>query len=432
MRVRLGWLLALALLGGAAVVFGVDRVPRPEFDSGYRPPATSVPFGGSAASEQVNVAALAAALGLATFLVTRYRSRRALVTLGLGSLVYFGFLRQGCPCPIGSIQNVARALGDRSVALPFGVAAAFALPLLFALWRGRVFCAAVCPAGALQDLVLLRPLRVPAGLAAALSLGRHLYLGLAVLLAATGGAFLVCSWDPFIALFRLSGSALALGLLGSFVAASTVVARPYCRFLCPYGVLLGWGARLAGRRASPCPQECLSCHLCADACPIGALRAPAHEDAPEGRGRAVRRLAWLLALTPVFVLGSAWLGSRLDGALSRLHPTVALAERVAAEDGGVAGGTTLESRTFRAGGRSAADLMAVARELRARVRLGGWLLGAYLGLVVSAALLRSSRWPRRASYGPDAGDCLACGRCFSACPQSRVPLPRLQESSVHV
>ncbi len=432
MRARLNALVALALLGSAAFVSGVDRVPRPEFDSGYRPPSTSVPFGGSATGEPVAVAVLAAALGLATFLVMRHRSRRALVALSLGSLVYFGFLRQGCPCPIGSVQNVARALGDRSVALPFVVAATFALPLLFAVWRGRVFCAAVCPAGAVQDLVLLRPLRVPTGLAAALSLGRHLYLGLAVLLAATGGAFLVCSWDPFIALFRLSGGAVGWGLLGSFLAASTVVARPYCRFLCPYGVLLGWCARLAGRRAHPCPQECLTCHLCADACPIGALRAPAHEDAPEGRRRAVRRLAWLLALCPVFVLSGAWLGSRLDAALSRLHPTVALAERMAAEDVGAASGTTLESQTFRAGGRAAAELMTVAHELRARVRLGGWILGAYLGLVVSAALLRWSRWPRRARYGPDAGDCLACGRCFSACPQSRVPLARLQESSVRV
>jgi ferredoxin len=410
----------------------VDRVPHPEFDSGYRPPSTSVPFDGSTAGERVNVAVLAAALGLAAFLVSRYRSRRALVVLSLGSLVYFGFLRQGCPCPIGSIQNVARALGDRSAAVPFVVAATFALPLLFAVWRGRVFCAAVCPAGALQDLVLLHPLRVPAGLAAALSLGRHLYLGLAVLLAATGGAFLVCSWDPFVPLFRLSGGALGFGLLGSFLGASTVVARPYCRFLCPYGVLLGWCARLAGRRAHPCPHECLTCHLCADACPIGALRAPAHEDAPEGRRLAVRRLAWLLALCPALVLAGAWLGSRLDIVLARLHPTVALAERVAAEDGGVVSGTTLESRTFRAGGRATGELMAAAREVRIRVRLGGWILGAYLGLVVSAALLRWSRWPRRASYGPDAGDCLACGRCFSACPQSRAPLPRLQESSVHV
>ena len=41
----------------------------------------------------------------------------------------------------------------------------FLLPLIFALFAGRVFCAAVCPLGAAQDIVLLRPIKVPNWLA---------------------------------------------------------------------------------------------------------------------------------------------------------------------------------------------------------------------------------------------------------------------------
>ena len=38
-------------------------------------------------------------------------------------------------------------------AVPLAVVAFFALPLVFALFFGRTFCAAVCPLGAVQELV---------------------------------------------------------------------------------------------------------------------------------------------------------------------------------------------------------------------------------------------------------------------------------------
>ncbi len=430
-KLRLGVTLAL-LCGTTAVrLSAVDRVPRPEFESAYRPPPTSAPPPLWATREGVDLGLLAAALGLATYLAVERRSRRGLVGLGLVSLFYLGFVREGCVCPIGSLQNVALSAADRAVALPLATAGAFVLPLGFALWRGRVFCAGVCPAGVLQDIVLLSPRTLPASLAEALALGRHVYLGLAVLLAVTGSVFLVCSWDPFIALFHLSGSLGTWLLAGLFLGTATLVARPYCRFVCPYGVLLGWCARLASRRARTCPAECVTCRLCEGACPLGALRVPASGRAPETTGRGVRRLGWLLALAPCIVIGSGFAVSRLDVVLARLNPTVQLAERVAAEDAGVVQGSSLESRTYRSGGSQTAELTAAARLIRTRFRSGGWILGGYLGLVTSGALVRLARRQRRTVYGPDGAACLACGRCFAACPQTHKPLLALEEAATH-
>jgi polyferredoxin len=104
---------------------------------------------------------LVGCLGLASWLVYRRRSRRGVVALSMFSLGYFGFYREGCVCAIGSVQNVALTLGSGSYALPVGVAVFFAAPLLVALFFGRTFCAAVCPHGALQDLVLVKPLNLP-------------------------------------------------------------------------------------------------------------------------------------------------------------------------------------------------------------------------------------------------------------------------------
>jgi polyferredoxin len=49
--------------------------------------------------------------------------------------------------------------------VPLVVLAFFALPLAFTLFFGRTFCGAVCPIWAIQDVVLLRPVRVPGWLA---------------------------------------------------------------------------------------------------------------------------------------------------------------------------------------------------------------------------------------------------------------------------
>ncbi len=420
-------LVALLVCGCAIAAPAIDRVPRPEFEGPYRPPSTAVPSGRSSRREMLDVTILAAFLVLATEVVVRRRSRRAAVLVGLGSLAYFGFVREGCLCPIGSVQNVSQALAGEAV-LPLATAATFVLPLGFALWRGRVFCGAVCPAGALQDLVLVRPAAIPAWIAEPLSLGRHLYLSLGALLAATGSTFLVCSWDPFVAVFRRTGSLRGVFLAGVFLLLAAVVARPYCRFLCPYGVLLGWCARLASRRASTCPSECVRCRLCQSACPAGALHGPM-APIPESVEHGIRRLAVLIALTPVAVAGGALAGARLEAVLARLDPTVRLAETMLTEDPAAAAGSTLETRAFRSGGRQMADLAASARAIRSRFRVGGALAGAYLGSVVMVALLRRSRRPRRAGYGPEPADCLACGRCFDACPQARAPLALAQEAA---
>ena len=116
--------------------------------------------------QYLDVAVLGASLALGSWLVYKRRSRKGLMALSIFSVLYFGFWRKGCVCSIGSLQNVALALCDRGYAVPVGVLAFFVLPLAFALFAGRTFCAGVCPHGALQDLVLLKPVKVPVGLEA--------------------------------------------------------------------------------------------------------------------------------------------------------------------------------------------------------------------------------------------------------------------------
>ena len=273
-RTDLGsWLLALMLFGACGVVSGIERFPPPNFESDYTPPTLSkyAPPSRAAWLAGLDIVVLLAALVAATWIIHRLRSRKAMCALSIFSLAYFGFFRGGCVCPIGAIQNVSLALADPRFSLSFGVAVFFTLPLVFALLFGRVFCGAVCPLGAIQDLVLFRPVRIPGWLCRGLNVLPYFYLGLAVFMAATGSAFIICLYDPFVGFFRLAGPARMLLLGLGFLILGAFVGRPYCRFVCPYGALLGVLSRVAGHQVSTTPDECVVCGLCAEACPFDAI-----------------------------------------------------------------------------------------------------------------------------------------------------------------
>ena len=418
MKAILPPVLLLCYLVCTPRLFGYDRFPQPEFSSGYTLPDTTTPAGRSAFLEYLDVAVLVAALLLSAFLALKLRSRSALVLLSLFSAAYFGFWRRGCVCSVGSIQNVALALADPSYAVPIPVLAFFLLPLIAALFFGRTFCGSVCPLGAVQDLVLVRPLRVPRWLSEVLGVFPYLYLGLTLLLAASGTAFLACRLDPFVSLFRLSGNLNVILYSASFLLLSLFIGRPYCRFLCPYGVLLGWMSRFSRRHTTVTPEDCVRCRLCTDSCPYDAIREASD---PDERGLAdrlkhVRRFALSLALLPILVGAGAWSGSRLNVPLARMSAAVCLAEQVQREDAGIAEETTLESRTFRASGQSTEQLLEEAADIRKRLGVGGWILGGLVGFVLGFRIVSLNIPRHRENTEPDRGACVGCGRCFASCP----------------
>jgi ferredoxin len=338
----------------------------------------------------------------------------------LFSLAYFGFWREGCVCPVGAIQNVVLVFSDPGYSIPLVVIAFFTLPLLFTLFFGRVFCSAVCPLGGIQDLVILRPIRMPRWLVRPLGLIPYVYLGAAVLLVATGAGFLICRFDPFVGIFRRSAQ-LPMVLFGvGILALGTVIPRPYCRFLCPYSVLLRWVSRFSRTHLRISPERCIQCRLCEGSCPFDIIEKPTTQPSPETTGRGIRRLLVLLVLLPVLIFAGGLLGSHLTVPLSRLHGTVRLAERVVVEQRGELSGTTLESETFREGERTIPQLVEEAILIRDRMRRGAILSGAILGLAVAATLITLSVRRKREEYQPDRAACFSCGRCMEACVMERV------------
>ena len=432
MRRQLRILSALALLFLLAAGAGAQELlSRPEIE-GHATPTAEFPEPHSASLKYADVAVLAVALGLSVYLALVRRSRRGLFLLAIGSLAYFGFYRQGCVCAIGSIQNVVLALSDSSYGVSLAILAFFALPLVATLFFGRTFCAAVCPLGAIQELFALRPVRVPAWLDQALGLAPYVYLGAAVVYAATGTAFIICEYDPFVAFFRLSGSANMLILGACFLVIGLFIGRPYCRYLCPYGALLKPLSRLSRWHVRIPPEECINCRLCEDACPYGAIHPPTVKQSDADRKAARTRLVLLLALSPVMVAAAGWAGRGLGVPLSRLHPESQLAERIRLEETGQVEGTTDASDAFYSTGRPRQELYAAALALHERFSVAGMLLGGWVALVIAVKLIHTNLRRQRSEYSAEKGNCVSCGRCFWYCPAEQVRLGLIENVDVVV
>lgn len=415
----------LILAGVAGAAWGARKFTA-KLPPEYRHPLLSAqkPAPRSTTMEYVDVGVLAGAILAASYFALVRRSRKALFGLTVASLAYFGFYRQGCVCPIGAIQNVAAALCDPTYVIPLPVVAFFVLPLAATLLFGRTFCASVCPLGAVQDLTGLLPIALPRWLCHVLGLLAWAYLGLAVLFAATDSAFIICQYDPYVAFFRLDGSVNMLIFGLSLLVIGVMVARPYCRFLCPYGAILRLVSTVAKWHVAITPGECIRCRLCEDSCPYDAINKANVAATPPPRREGRRRLAAMLVLVPLLAGGGGVGGRLLASHLARMHRQVRLAERVHLERAGKVTGMTDASEAFYKGRTTVQDLYAEAQAVRERFAGASAAFGAFLGLVIGLKLVNLSVRRTRQDYEPDRATCMACGRCFRYCPIERKRLEK--------
>jgi NosR/NirI family transcriptional regulator, nitrous oxide reductase regulator len=418
-RIRYALFAGLLMCGMAVNAFSAERFPPPEFEKNYVRPLLTAPSPRAGAWLMLDSFVLIAALAVSSYLVLTRRSRRGVFALTLFSLAYFGFYKKGCVCSIGAIQDMTLSLVNSSYAIPLSTLIFFAAPIAVTLFFGRSFCAGVCPFGAVQDLTLLRPVKIPPWLEHGLRYLAYVYLAMAVWLAAMGSSFIICHYDPYVAIFRRNANLNILILGGILLIIGFFVGRPYCRFLCPYGVILRQISRLSKWRVQITPTTCNQCKLCEDACPYGAIRPPVPVWPAETYNRDKRRLAWLLILLPILIALGAWLGHSIAPLAGRTHATVALAERVWMEENQKVAGTTDASQAFRSSGQSIASLYNNASTIQARFKKGGWFFGGFLGLILGCKLILLSLRPRQTDYEADRAGCVSCGRCYKYCPKEQ-------------
>ena len=398
----------------------VNRFPRPDFESGYQYPEYSYAVPNEVLWDTLDVVMLLLLLGFVTWALYKKRTRKPIFWTSIVSIAYFGFFRGGCVCSIGSIQNVAYAFVEDSYRLPIVVLLFFLVPIIFAYLFGRVFCAGVCPFGALQDLVNVKNCRLSRAVSGALSIIPWLYLIFALLYALTRTRFIICQFDPFIGIFRLGGDWGMIIFGAILLLMSIFTGRPFCRFLCPYGALLSIFSSVSIWKIRITQKPCITCELCHNSCPVDTIRTPYKNKVEESHRQGVMRIISYFVILPLLMLAGAVLMYLGSENLSNAHREVRLYHMIMAHEANPDGELTLEAEAFYSQGRTIEDLTASYQQVQDDFKVYGTMAGTLIGLVVGLKLINLSLKRTRKEYEIDYSNCIACGKCFDYCPQNKI------------
>ncbi|MFC2151727.1 4Fe-4S binding protein [Bacteroidota bacterium] len=397
--------------------FAIQRFPKPEFESGHTQPPTITPDPRAHALAILDVFVLVAALSIVTWLVIKKRSRNGVFWMSIFAVLYFGFFREGCVCSVGSLQNVTLALFNPEYRIPITVIAFFILPLVYTLFFGRTFCAGVCPLGTLQDIFALKPMSIKSWLEKVLGIIPFIYLGLAILYAATSTDFVICRYDPFIGFFRLDASFMMFMIGAILLLIGIFIARPYCRFLCPYGALLNLVSRFSKKHITITPTECIQCRLCEDSCPFEAINKPVLLKEKEERSIAIRRFLMYTIIIPILIFVGGFTGAQFHENLASVNTKVHLANELLNNTNyGETDQEAFEITAFKSAGQTKENLFKEAVVIIKKFYIGGWILGGFIGLVFGLTLVSLSVFKYQEDFTPNKGTCLSCARCVDYCP----------------
>lgn len=194
--------------------------------------------------------------------------------IGMTHLIFPGLHCYACPwavtiCPIGLAQNL----------IIFGTVPYFwiGMILVYGLAAGRGFCGWFCPFGTLNDLLSFRKVKI----LGALSYSKFLVLAATLIGAWAFADTMFCKLCPVASLeasipYLIMGVAkvnrpflIHMGTLAVTLVGMVLIARFWCRYLCPMGALLSLFNRVSFLKLKLNKARCSGCNVCTTECPMG-------------------------------------------------------------------------------------------------------------------------------------------------------------------
>jgi hypothetical protein len=130
---------------------------------------------------------------------------------------------------------------------------------LMSLVVAKSFCSHICPVGLLSELLGRLGIKLTGR---TLTPPKWLDIPLRGLKFLLLGFFVWAIW-----LFFAPPSRLTIAVLGVLVVGSIFVRDLWCRYLCPYGALVGVLGRIAPLKVTRDPELCTDCESCSAVCP---------------------------------------------------------------------------------------------------------------------------------------------------------------------
>jgi polyferredoxin len=185
-------------------------------------------------------------------------------------------------CPFGGVVSVYQFITSGTYVRKIH-SAAFILMwivLVLTVFLGPVFCGWVCPMGSIQEWfgklgkkIFKRRFNrlIPYKVDRILRYLRYLMLGWVVYMTAVTGTLVFSDIDPYFALFNFWTSEVAIGgviILAVLLVLSLIVERPFCKYACPYGAVLGVFNLFRIFKIRRRPSTCIDCKACDRTCPM--------------------------------------------------------------------------------------------------------------------------------------------------------------------
>jgi ferredoxin-type protein NapH len=203
--------------------------------------------------------------------------------IGMTHIIFPGLHCYACPwavtiCPVGLVQNL----------IVFGTVPFFWLGAIVAygLIAGRGFCGWFCPFGTLNDLLSFRRRK----LSTPFSYGKYVVLVGTLVAAWAFADTMFCKICPaasieaslpylFLGVAKVNTPFLIhMGTLAGTLLGMVLIARFWCRYLCPMGAILSLFNRVSLLHLRWEPKLCSHCGACATECPMGIDPHLEHDD----------------------------------------------------------------------------------------------------------------------------------------------------------
>lgn len=221
-----------------------------------------------------------------------YLMRRKKITANLRKIFYltavivFGIILGSDPGPMGTVKDAIALYGAKGLIFPPRMIAVTVF-LLMVFLANKFICSWGCQVGTLQDLIfrlnrnrrdttgIMRQYRPPFIWTNAI---RITFFLIFTSVAFAWGTDLINPIDPF-KIYKPAAIGIGGGIFIGFIGiAALFVYRPWCQFLCPFG-LIGWLIeKVSLFKIIVNHNTCIGCQSCEKACPSTVMGAILKQD----------------------------------------------------------------------------------------------------------------------------------------------------------
>ena len=195
---------------------------------------------------------------------------------------WFGSASLHAVCPFGGVVSIYQFISQGNFVKKIHESAFVLMIIVFALtvFFGPVFCGWICPMGSIQEWFAGIGKKlfgkkfnrfIPYSMDKWLRYLRYGMLGWVLIMTARSGQLFFQDIDPYFALFNFWTGEVAVSgfiILGVVLVLSVFVERPFCKYACPYGAVLGLFNLFGVFGIKRNTVTCIDCKACDRACPM--------------------------------------------------------------------------------------------------------------------------------------------------------------------